>query len=255
VNASHAAEIAQQARSVMARASSARVVWLDPEYAARHPDFVTAVVLDRPDGATPGHRSPAMVEVADPAPVSIRERIRARLRFFGDATLGAPSELRLRPVSVELEVDGTCTEIGPSDLWRASPDPLALAEAGLLGHLVAAHPEVVDELARLLPDDVRSNAVRVAPVTLDRRGLVLRAERAHGHQDVRLGFAEELTAPCQTRAAMAALLESAAGPRDHVPPRPRKRGGLLAALLSAGPAASRICSPRPTSEPPPTRRP
>lgn len=241
-------DVAASARSVLARASSARVVWLDPEYAQRHPGLVTAVVLDRPDGETPGHRSPVMVEVADPAPVPVRDRVRARVRLYGDAARAweFASGIRLRPVSVQLEVDETCTGISPSELWQADPDPLAHAEAPFLGHLADAHADALDELAQLLPGDVRANAVRVAPLALDRYGIVLRAEHAHGHQDVRLGFAKELTAPDQARAAVADLLEAAAAKRaaqTQNPAPPGRLGGLLAALLGAGPAATRICSP------------
>jgi hypothetical protein len=126
-----------QARSVLARATSAHASWLDPESTERNGSLVTAIYLDHPGRPTSGHRSPVVLEIADPAPVPVRDRVRAAVRLYGDAARSgeAVHEVRIQPVSVQLETGGTTVTLNPVDLWLAEPDPLALAEAELLGHL------------------------------------------------------------------------------------------------------------------------
>lgn len=239
-----------QARSVLARATSGHATWLDPEYAERHDSLVTAIYLDHPEQPASGHRSPVMLEIADPAPVPVRDRVRATVRVYGDAARSGEDAhgLRIQPGSVHLETGGRTLTLNPVDLWLAEPDPLALCEAELLGHLDSCHPETVDMLAALIPDEFRAHARRIAPIALDRSGIVLRVEHAAGHLDVRLAFPVEATDPDQAAQALAALLGAAepSGPTDG---KGARRRGLLAAVLGAGPAAARICTPRSTSTP------
>lgn len=237
-----------QARSVLARATSGHATWLDPESAERHDSHVTAIYLDHPDLPPSGHRSPVMLEIADPAPVPVRDRIRATVRIYGDAARSGEVThgIRIQPASVHLQTSGATLTLNPVDLWLAEPDPLALCEAQLLGHLDSCHPETMDMLAGLIPDEFRAHARRIAPIALDRAGIVLRVEQAVGHLDVRLAFPREATDAEQAARALAVLL-SAALPSAPVEGKAAMRRGLMAALLEAGPAAARICAPRSTT--------
>lgn len=237
-----------QARSVLARATSGHATWLDPESAERHDSHVTAIYLDHPDLPPSGHRSPAMLEIADPAPVPVRDRIRATVRIYGDAAHSGEVAhgIRIQPASVRLQTSGATLTLSPVDLWLAEPDPLALCEAALLGHLDSCHPETMEMLAGLIPDEIRAHARRLAPIALDRAGIVLRVEHAVGHVDVRLAFPREATDPDQAAQALAALL-GAAEPWGAAAGRGARRRGLMAALLGAGPAAARICAPQSTT--------
>lgn len=238
-----------QARSVLARATSGYARWLDPEAAERHGSLVTAIYLDHPLRPICRHRSPMVLEVCDPAPVPVRDRVRARVRLFGEATRSNRTGrgIHIRPVSVHLETSGDTVTLNPLDLWQAEPDPLALAEAGLLGHLDSCHPETVELLARHIPDEVRAHARRIAPVALDGGGIVLRVEHVSGHNDIRLAFDRDVTDPSGVVDAMAALLGIGGRPPAEV--KESRRHDLLAALMEAGPAAARICAPGTTTSP------
>lgn len=241
--------VTTQARSVLARATSGHARWLDPEAAERHDSLVTAIYLDHPERPVSGHRSPVMLEISDPAPVPVRDRVRARVRLCGEAARSNQTAhgIHIQPVSVHFESDGATVAVNPVDLWRAEPDPLALAEAGLLGHLDSCHPETMDLLARLIPDELRARARRIAPVALDRSGIVLRVEHTSGHTDLRLAFTRDITDASEAADAMAALLHLGDPPPAEL--RETRRHSLLTALLEAGPAAARICAPRHTTSP------
>lgn len=235
--------VTTQARSVLARATSGHAHWLAPDAAERHDTLVTAIYLDHPARPACAHRSPVVLEISDPAPVPVRDRVRARVRLHGAAmpSREVANGIHLTPTSVDFETGGTTVAVDPVDLWLAEPDPLALAEAALLGHLDSCHPEAVDRLGRLIPEEIRAHARRVAPVALDRLGIVMRVEHASGHSDVRLEFDRDVADATQVADAMAALL-------GHDGPAPAEvgeagRGGLLTQLMEAGPAAARICAP------------
>lgn len=232
-----------QARSALARATTGYASWLDPDAAARHDSLVTAIYLDHPQRAISEHRSPVVLEVSDVAPVPVRDRIRARVRLFGTAAASQQTThgIHIQPTHVHLDTGGATIALDPVDLWRAEPDPLALAEAGLLGHLDSCHPDTMEMLARLVPDEFRAQAGRIAPVALDRGGIVLRVEHTSGHIDVRLHFARNLTHACEAADALAALLRSGEAPAPVA--RGARRRSPLAALMDAGPAATRICAP------------
>lgn len=241
--------VTTQARSVLARATSGHARWLDPDTADRYDSLVTTIYLDHPERPVSGHRCPVVLEISDPAPVPVRDRVRARVRLFGDAARSSERAhgIHIQPVSVHFEAGGDTVALNPVDLWQAEPDPLALAEAGLLGHLDSCHPETMDMLARLIPDDLRAHARRIAPFALDRGGIVLRVEHISGHVDVRLAFARDVTDPCKAADAMATLL--GVGEEAPTEAKETRRRSLLNALMGAGPAAARICSPGTTTEP------
>lgn len=233
-----------QARSVLARATTGYARWLEPDAAERHGSLVTAIYLDHPAATALEYRSPVALEVSDPAPVPVRERVRARVRLFGQA---APSSraargIHLQPTTVHFETGDDTVALDPVALWHTEPDPLALAEAGLLGHLHSCHPETMGMLARLIPKEFHSEARSLAPLALDRSGIVLRVEHMSGHIDVRLPFGRDVTNPCEAADAIAALVGIADSPPPEV--RESRRRNLLTALMGVGPAAARICAPQ-----------
>lgn len=165
---------------------------------------------------------PVMLELADAAPVELRQPVRALLWISGRLRLlparvarraalriagERPDErlldvghgdclLRLDPCTVVLS-DAEGTEVlAPTVVAAAPADPLAGAGDAWLAHLAEAHGAVVAELARRLPPDLRRPGSRVAPLGVDRLGLRLRVEDpAGGDHDVRLGFARPVACP------------------------------------------------------------
>jgi hypothetical protein len=161
----------------------------------------------------------AMVEVADRAPVALREPVRGLLWITGwlrtlprDQARQAAVEvaearpdsrlldvghgmtvLRLAPVSLVL-ADGDGTDsLRPGDFGAATPDPFCRYEDHWLRHLELAHRDVVGMLSRLLPEHLRGGHIR--PLGLDRFGLRLRVETADADHDVRLAFSQPVDTP------------------------------------------------------------
>lgn len=161
----------------------------------------------------------AMVELTDPAPVRLREPVRGLLWITGFLQAlderGARAEalsvaatrpdprlldvghgatmLRLVPASLVLaDAEGTCS-LTPQEFAAATPDPFCLMEDDWLRHLELSHRDVVDLLARHIPEQLRGGHVR--PLGLDRLGLRLRVEAADGDHDVRLAFSKSVTTP------------------------------------------------------------
>lgn len=243
--------VTARARSVLARMTSGHAHWPASAHADGQDSLVTSVHLDQPERPRCAHRSPVVLEIPDPAPVAVRDRIRARVRLRGAAVRmrGEAHGINIQPTAVHFETDGATIELDPVDLWRAEPDPLALAEATLLGHLDGCHPETMTRLARLVPDEIRAHARRIAPLALDRGGIVVRVEHLVGHVDVRLPFDRDVTRAEQAPLAMAALLDLADPPGPEV--TETRRHGLWTAIMQAGPAAARICAPRGATPPSP----
>ena len=159
----------------------------------------------------------AMLEIADPTPVRLREPVRGLLWLTGrlralaegearaavvgiaehrpdprllDAGHGA-AVLRLESVSlVVADAEGTCP-VRPEEFAAARPDPFCLQEDGWLRHLEISHRDVVGLLARHLPEHLRGGHIR--PLGLDKHGLRLRVESSDGDHDVRLAFEQEVT--------------------------------------------------------------
>lgn len=164
---------------------------------------------------------PAVLEMADYAPLALREPVRSlvwiRGRLYGVASPDLPGLLDLiaagnpddallqvnsgsphgdddvRHVLMRLEVesvvvaDSTGAEaIGVGALLGARPDPFCAMESCWLRHMEAAHPDVVERLATRLPTTLRRGRVR--PLALDRYGVQLRVENDEGDHDVRLPF-------------------------------------------------------------------
>lgn len=223
-----------RARDVLARASSAHVTWLDePE---RPSGRIAGVVIDTTLASAKG-LAPCTVELADPAPLPVRDRIRARVRVNGSAAFDLHTEglLRIHPYAVELEADGRRTPIDADELAVTPADPFAEAEGTFLSHLAECHPAALDALRRRLPAELQD--ARVVPVALDRFGIVLRAERTGSHRDVALDFAAPVGPGGDLRTSFQALLLTS----PPAPRQPAKRG--IADLLRSGRAAARLCDP------------
>ena len=207
------------------------MTWLDqPE---RPEGRIAGVVIDTT--LTPTRLAPCTVELADPAPLPLRDRIRARVRVNGEAAFDPHTDglLRIRPYAVELEADGRRMPVDPVALATTAPDPFAEVEGSFLSHLAECHPAALDALRRRLPAELQH--ARVVPVALDRFGIVLRAELTWGHRDVAIDFATPVGPGGDLRTALQALLLTA-------PPAPRIGNGIID-LLRSGRAAARICDP------------
>lgn len=178
---------AERVRTILERAATAQLTWLDPgpgEPMAA--DVVAGVELVEQD---PRVCRPVLIEVADAAPLPVPDRIRARVRLHGYAqppAAGGPA--LLRPLSAHLlDISGEHA-VCPSALLAAEPDPLATSEGGLLSHLDTAHRSFLDAITGLVRAEHLQSVVRVWPLELDRAGIVLRLQYGRGHRDVRLGF-------------------------------------------------------------------
>ncbi|HWD05033.1 MAG TPA: DUF2470 domain-containing protein [Amycolatopsis sp.] len=171
-----------------------------------------------------------MAELADHAPVDLREPVRGLLWITGwlrplsavSARARAVSIaehrpdhrlldvghgltlLRLTPASLVLaDAEGTHS-LRPHMFSAASPDPFHSYEADWLRHLESDHADVLAQLARHLPPDLRQGRIR--PLGLDRYGLRLRVESDTGDHDVRLAFSRVVEGPSQLAAEMRRLV-------------------------------------------------
>ncbi|GAA4543070.1 DUF2470 domain-containing protein [Amycolatopsis samaneae] len=171
-----------------------------------------------------------MVELTDEAPVELREPVRGLLWITGwlrplsevSARARAVSIaetrpdprlldvghgmtlLRLTPASIVLaDAEGTHS-LRPHMFSAAPPDPFHDYEAEWLRHLESDHPDVVEQLARHLPEELRGGRIR--PLGLDRFGLRLRVETDAGDHDVRLAFSRSVACPRQLSAELQRLL-------------------------------------------------
>jgi uncharacterized protein DUF2470 len=221
---------ADRARTIAARGGRASLLRsggddadrIEPHLHHVHTDGTVTVLLpdDHPLVAlATGDDVAAMVELADRAPVALREPVRGLLWITGwlRALSEAPARraalavadvhadsrlldvghgmtvLRLTPVSLVLaDGEGTCS-LRPEEFGAAQPDPFCRHEDHWLRHLELAHRDVVGMLTRLLPDNLRGGHVR--PLGLDRYGLRLRVETPDGDHDVRLAFSEPVDTP------------------------------------------------------------
>lgn len=181
--------------------------------------FAVGVPVEREinDGA------PAVLELADYAPLPLREPVRSLVWIRGRLHRVPPAQLHdtldliaaerphpallqvqtpvSAPVSdgdsryalarLELEsvvvTDATGAEaVDAAALLAARPDPFSALESCWIRHLDSAHRDVVDRLASRLPARLRRGEVR--PLGLDRYGVRLRIETTEGDHDIRLPF-------------------------------------------------------------------
>jgi hypothetical protein len=172
----------------------------------------------------------AMLEIADQAPVPLREPVRGLLWLTGwvtaldgqeardeilavadvrpdhrllDAGHGA-TVLRLTPASMVIaDAEGT-SSIRPEQFSSATPDPFCRNEDHWLRHLELAHRDVVGQLARHLPEELQAGQVR--PLGLDRFGLRLRVEAECEDHDVRIAFSKPVSTPQELAAELRRLM-------------------------------------------------
>jgi hypothetical protein len=167
--------------------------------------------------------APAVLELADYAPLPLREPVRSLVWIRGRLHQVSPSAvprmldliaaehphpalLQVRtpgsgPVAeadtqyllarLEIEsvvvTDATGAEaVDAAALLAARPDPFCALESCWIKHLDTAHRDVVARLAARLPARLRRGDVR--PLGIDRYGMGLRVESAEGDRDVRLSF-------------------------------------------------------------------
>ncbi|WP_372344886.1 DUF2470 domain-containing protein [Streptomyces sp. KL116D] len=157
----------------------------------------------------PGSGLAAYAEFTDVAPVAVRDRVRARLTLSGRLTTAGPGTLVFRPARAAFSDDDTVRSLDAAALAAAAPDPLTAREPELLGHLDTGHADVLVQLADLYGPDGLTGVERVRPVRLDRKGLVLRLERAAGHDDVRVPFFTEARGPHDVGHRIQELLDPA----------------------------------------------
>jgi hypothetical protein len=197
---------AERARSIAARPTSTAALVGTGAPVARplvhlvHADGSAVLVLDRDAPVLDRRGEPSvMLELADPAPVDLREPVRGLLWVTG--VLSAVEPDRARRIAVRLaeqRPDPALLEIGhgavpsalaPLDLAAARPDPFCHHEHRWLRHLEQAHPEVFPALVRHLPAALRdARGARVRPLGVDRCGLRLRIENGEVDHDVRIAW-------------------------------------------------------------------
>lgn len=177
---------AERVRTILERAATVRLAWLDATGEPSESDTVGGVLLV---GSDPLAVRRVVVEVADPAPLAVPERIRSRVWLHGHAR---PAEegvpVRIVPAGVRLHDRTGQHAVDPGEVLAATPDPLATCEGNLLSHLDTAHRSFLDSITGLIRAEHLQGVVRVWPLELDRCGIVLRLAYARGHKDVRLGF-------------------------------------------------------------------
>ncbi|KDN16774.1 DUF2470 domain-containing protein [Amycolatopsis rifamycinica] len=171
-----------------------------------------------------------MVELADQAPVDLREPIRGLLWITGWLRPLAPVSARARAVAIaETRPDERLLDVGhgvtllrltpaslvladaegthslrPHMFSAAPPDPFHDYEAKWLRHLESDHSDVVEQLAKHLPPGLRGGRIR--PLGLDRFGLRLRVESDAGDHDVRLAFSKSVENPSQLASELRRLV-------------------------------------------------
>ncbi|MDL9947396.1 DUF2470 domain-containing protein [Gordonia sp. ABSL11-1] len=154
----------------------------------------------------------AMVEITDCAPIDLRERVRSLIWLNGhlhpvpanlerDLALEIVSEhpddglldighgysmLRLQIDSAVIATASGAASVPAPELAGALPDPFWEYESDWIAHLDADHADVIGQLARKLPRQLRNGRVR--PLGLDRFGIRFRIEGPGGDSDVRLPF-------------------------------------------------------------------
>jgi hypothetical protein len=216
---------AERIRSTCVRAGGALLAVEDAEpittplhHLLADGSFAVAVPVD-----CAGDGAQAVLELADYAPLPLREPVRSLVWIRGrleQVALGSvpglldriaaehpnPALLQMQtpdsgPVAdgdaryllarLQIEsvvvTDATGAEaVDVRALLAARPDPFCAFESCWIQHLDKAHRDVVARLAARLPARLRRGDVR--PLGLDRYGVQLRVECADGDRDVRLPF-------------------------------------------------------------------
>ncbi|WP_278314022.1 DUF2470 domain-containing protein [Lolliginicoccus levis] len=235
---------AELVRSALHRASPrAALLAIDgtsPIAATVHHIEERGTVLASIDDDSPAHAlawqsgllgAPAVLELADTAPLDLREPVRGLIWLRGQLTALDPDLvheiatrlLETRPdeslldlghttalVRIELHsvvvADSSGAESVPvEELAAAEPDPFSEQEAWWLHHLEHHHPDMLEMIVRKLPASVLRDG-RARPLGLDRYGLRLRIERPDHDKDVRIAFPTPVTSPRELDRALRVLM-------------------------------------------------
>lgn len=177
---------------------------------------------------------PCTVHGGRPIPLACPDRTLDVVTLFGAATLvdaddlgaalgvmaeaypGRCADLLLRPDAsalvrihvTQVRIDGA--PVDPDAYRGARPDPLAAGSDGVVSHLAHDHPDHVMALAHLLDPALVRAARMLAPVRVDRHGLVFRVLTVSGTAYTRLDFPAALRGPEELPGAMRALESRAA---------------------------------------------
>jgi hypothetical protein len=216
---------AERARGIAARGGSASLVGTGASTAAPLVHQVRAdgsavllfadgePLLEQVRGGDGGFT--AMLELADRAPVDLREPVRGLLWVTGRLWLPDPDSarrfalqiadenpdpgllalghgatlVRMHPdFAVLSDAEGSAV-LAPAELAGARPDPFCRVEHPVLAHMESHHPELLGALTEHLPAALRERAdARVRPLGLDRFGLRLRVETPFRDHDIRLAW-------------------------------------------------------------------
>jgi hypothetical protein len=146
-----------------------------------------------------GTGAQAVLELADYAPLPLREPVRSLVWIRGRLHQVSPPAVHelleddTRDLLARLEIESvvvTDTDgaeaVDAAALLAARPDPFCAFESCWIRHLDTAHRDVVARLAARLPARLRRGDVR--PLGVDRYGMRLRVESADGDRDIRLPF-------------------------------------------------------------------
>lgn len=190
-------------------------------------------LLDRVRAA-PRSGLAVMLELADPAPVDLREAVRGLVWVTGWLHLPDPASARrlavhiadvhphpalldvghgsvvvkLVPGSIVLADAEGSAAFTPVELAAARPDPFCRVEQQWLAHLEQCHPEVLRALSRHLPGPLRDvPGARVRPLGVDRCGIRLRVEGPDRDHDVRLAWRCDVRTQDELRVQMGLLVD------------------------------------------------
>src|ERR1700728_1985855 len=167
--------------------------------------------------------APAVLELADYAPLPLREPVRSLVWIRGRLHQVSPSAVsglldliaaeHPHPALLQVQTPGSgpasdgdtqyllarleiesvvvtdatgAEAVDAAALLAARADPFSALESSWIKHLDTAHRDVVARLAARLPARLRRGDVR--PLGIDRYGMRLRVESAEGDSDVRLPF-------------------------------------------------------------------
>lgn len=177
---------------------------------------------------------PTLLELADCAPISLRERVRSLIWLSGRVhsipermerelaveIAGDHPDARLLDIGhghhlLRLHIDNAviataagASSVNAAELSDAEPDPFWEYEGQWLSHLDADHQDLVYRLAGLFPKHLQRGRVR--PLGLDRFGITFRVETPHSDDDVRLAFDR----PCVAVSDLSAALHDLVGQDD-----------------------------------------
>src|SRR5271170_3067414 len=164
------------------------------------------------DGDPLGAARATLIGVAEPVPASdlssVREIYLARhenSRYWVD--FSDFSFFRLQPVDLYYVGGfGVMGWVEASEYQDASPDPLAGAALGILGHMNADH---VDSMILLARFHAGVEATEATMTSVDRLGFTLRLKTQEGMKGTRINFPREVSSPQDTRTILVEMVRQA----------------------------------------------